>query len=82
MRIMSLAIVAAMTFSCSLDVAGQTDQPSKLKCFNSEAIQWVYPGKFKTALEKAKKQNRIILMKGLGFGLDELGTKCATKGCW
>ncbi len=50
--------------------------------FNSEAIDWVIPGEFKNALDQSKQQERILLIRGLGFGLDELGATCATKGCW
>ncbi|MDB4778025.1 hypothetical protein OAG68_01050 [bacterium] len=50
--------------------------------FNSEAIDWVIPGEFKDALDRSRQQERILLVRGLGFGLDELGATCATKGCW
>lgn len=50
--------------------------------FNDEKIDWYYPNDFDSAKESAKDNVRILLVKGLGFGLDELGATCATKGCW
>ena len=49
---------------------------------NTEAIRWVLPGDFQDAQRQAVEKKRMLLIKGLGFGLDELGAKCATKGCW
>ena len=46
------------------------------------AIWWTLPGHFKEALARAKKENRLIIIKGIAFGVDEAGAKCATKGEW
>lgn len=59
----------------------QDDSQTKID-LNSQSIQWFVPGKFEDAMEKSRQQERILLMRGLGFGLDEEGASCATKGCW
>lgn len=75
-------LVAISTWGASA-FAQDSDKPaSQLECFNSEAIDWYVPGSFDEAHAKAKEQNRMLLMRALGFGLDELGASCATKGCW
>lgn len=45
-------------------------------------IQWVFPGNFDDAEKRADEEGRILIIKGLGFGLDETGATCATKGDW
>jgi hypothetical protein len=46
------------------------------------AIQWVLPGDFPRALARAKQEQRILVIKGISFGVDDAGAKCATKGVW
>jgi hypothetical protein len=46
------------------------------------AIEWVLPGDFPRALERAKAEQRILVVKGISFGVDVAGAKCATKGVW
>ena len=46
------------------------------------AINWVFPGHFADALLKARTQQRLMMIKGIAFGIDDLGATCATKGCW
>ena len=46
------------------------------------AIEWVLPGDFARALARAQKEQRIVLIKGISFGVDAAGAKCATKGVW
>jgi hypothetical protein len=46
------------------------------------AIEWFLPGDFSSALEKAKESRRILVIKGISFGVDEAGATCATKGVW
>ena len=46
------------------------------------AIEWTLPGKFREACEKARASNRLIIIKGISFGVDEEGARCATKGDW
>lgn len=49
---------------------------------NTIAINWVLPGHFADALKQANAQQRLIMIKGIAFGIDDLGATCATKGCW
>ncbi len=76
MRHLTILFVGGLAVSLYFAASVLGDDPE------NENIQWVLPGDFEDALERAKAENRIILIKGLGFGLDELGSKCATKGCW
>ncbi len=46
------------------------------------AIQWKLPHQFSDALKEAKSKNRILLIKGVSFGIDDAGAKCATDGMW
>jgi hypothetical protein len=46
------------------------------------AIEWVLPGDFPQALARARKEQRIVVIKGISFGVDAAGAKCATKGVW
>lgn len=46
------------------------------------AIRWTLPGDFKAAREKARKENRILIIKGISFGVDKLGARDATCGTW
>jgi hypothetical protein len=51
-------------------------------CQDTTAIDWYFPGDFEAARTAAEKSNRILLIKGIAFGVDAAGAKCATKGCW
>lgn len=46
------------------------------------AIQWFVPGQFEKALARAKEEKRLLVIKGISFGVDDAGAKCATKGKW
>lgn len=46
------------------------------------AIAWVLPGDFPQALARARQEQRILVIKGISFGVDDAGAKCATKGVW
>jgi hypothetical protein len=45
-------------------------------------IDWTLPGDFEKARERARAEKRIIIIKGIAFGVDEAGSKCATEGDW
>ena len=51
-------------------------------CTDKTAVSWYFPGDFEAARKAAEQQNRILMIKGIAFGVDEAGAKCATKGCW
>ena len=46
------------------------------------AIRWELPDAFETARKRAADGNRILLIKGVSFGIDDVGATCATKGRW
>ena len=45
-------------------------------------IRWVLPGDFATAQRRARAEHRLILVKGISFGVDDAGARCATDGTW
>jgi hypothetical protein len=49
---------------------------------DTASIGWVLPGRFPAALARARAERRILLIKGISFGVDEAGATCATKGVW
>jgi hypothetical protein len=46
------------------------------------SIRWHFPHQFDEARARAKAENRILLVKGVSFGIDVEGATCATKGKW
>ncbi len=46
------------------------------------SIRWHFPHEFEEARERARTEDRILLIKGVSFGIDEEGATCATKGKW
>lgn len=46
------------------------------------AIRWVLPGRFEEARARADEEQRILLVKGVSFGIDELGAREPSKGKW
>lgn len=82
----TISLRATITFLLSVSFSSialaQEQRDEKQPPCNAEAIDWVLPGDFEEALEKSREKSRLLLIKGLGFGLDELGAQCATQGCW
>ncbi len=48
----------------------------------TDNIEWVLPGHFADAVARGKAEQRLILIKGVSFGIDVAGAGCATKGKW
>ena len=46
------------------------------------SIRWHFPHQFEDALARSKAENRILIVKGVSFGIDTEGATCATKGRW
>jgi hypothetical protein len=63
---------------CLLTASGSADGPG----YDATNIHWVLPKDFATALERAKEEHRLLLIKGVSFNIDEAGATCATKGTW
>jgi hypothetical protein len=49
---------------------------------SEEAIRWTTPGNFTTAQETARRDSRLLILKGIAFGIDEEGARDATCGTW
>ncbi len=49
---------------------------------DTSSIRWELPDAFAKARERAVKENRILMIKGVSFGIDKVGAACATKGKW
>lgn len=45
-------------------------------------IEWTTPGHFKKAFERCGQEGRLLVLKGISFGVDAEGAVCATKGDW
>ena len=76
--------LAAIPTALLLSLLGGTapaQQEPELGC-DPAAIRWFIPGEFKEALERAKEEKRLLIIKGISFGVDDAGAKCATKGKW
>jgi hypothetical protein len=46
------------------------------------SIRWLFPHEFEAARARSRDENRILLIKGVSFGIDTVGATCATKGRW
>lgn len=51
-------------------------------CQDATAIAWFLPGQFTDAVNQARKEHRLLMVKGISFGVDAVGAKCATQGNW
>lgn len=49
---------------------------------DARVVNFYLPAEFEQALADAKESNRLLLIKGVAFGVDQLGATCATKGHW
>lgn len=75
-----LGASAAIALSGTAHAADEPTTPATDR--NDGAIRWHLPDQFDAAVARAKKEKRILLIKGVSFGIDEAGAKCATKGKW
>ena len=70
-----------LALSCVTGLAPAQAKVTPAGCDNT-AIQWFKPGEFAAARKLAKKSKRLLVIKGISFGVDDVGAKCATKGKW
>ena len=49
---------------------------------DERAISWFFPHQVGEARERSRESGRILLVKGVSFGIDHAGAACATKGRW
>ena len=78
----ALPTVLLLSSLCGTGLAAQQKQANRELGCDPSAIQWFIPGQFEEALARAKAENRLLVIKGISFGVDEAGAKCATKGKW
>ena len=74
------ALIAALAVVSAANVVRAGDDFTS--CQDKTAIQWFTPGSFAAARLQAENTKRLMMVKGIAFGVDEVGAKCATKGCW
>ena len=67
---------------CLLGLLAPTQDVEATLGYDPIAIDWVLPGDFELARRRSLEERRLLLVKGVSFGIDELGAKCATKGDW
>lgn len=79
MRILTIALILGL-LGCAGSVARAGDVAAE--CTDHSAVTWVLPGQFEDAQKKSASEKRLLLIKGIAFGVDELGAKDARKGCW
>lgn len=72
-----MAALAAVVLARSAPAAEKA-----LACQDPTAIQWFTPGSFEKAQKAAQTQKRLMMIKGIAFGVDAEGAKNAIKGCW
>ena len=65
-----MRILAALAFLAAASLA------------DDRSIRWHFPHQFEEARARSKAENRILVVKGVSFGIDEAGATCATKGRW
>ncbi|MFY9344721.1 MAG: hypothetical protein WAT39_19675 [Planctomycetota bacterium] len=70
---------AAWTLLAATNLASQDTTPPPC---DRNTIQWVLPGDFRQALARANREQRMLVIKGISFGVDTEGARCATKGVW
>ncbi len=84
MKTARLVAIPALLLPCLVAGTAPGQQPSQepdLGC-DPSAIRWFVPGEFKAAQERARAEKRLLIIKGISFGVDDAGAKCATKGKW
>ena len=75
------AVISTLFLGSACVGATAQDAPRALGC-DTTAIRWFKPGEFDKARKLARGSKRLILVKGISFGVDDVGAKCATKGKW
>jgi len=80
LAILVMTVVAALPGQDGWNVT--VHERAGVAASNTQAIRWHLPGEFMEARDRARRENRLLLIKGISFGIDEAGAKCATKGKW
>lgn len=75
-------MMSLTVYACLASLLPVSLQKAPVPAADTSAIEWVLPADFDAALERAKVENRLLLIKGVSFGIDEAGASCATAGTW
>ncbi len=79
---MRIVITPAVLLGSLIAGTALAQQPDTGLGCDRSAIRWFIPGQFQDARERARKEKRLLIIKGISFGVDNAGAKCATKGKW
>ncbi len=85
MRRFSLFLIVGCIAVVQLLVAADVPEAQKPKAdttSDTSSIRWFLPGQFDKARAAAKARNRLLVLKGISFGIDAKGATCATAGSW
>ena len=74
--------IAAAALIAGLALTPQDSATTPHPASDTTNIEWFLPGNFEAAEKRAQESKRIILIKGISFGVDDAGAACATKGRW
>jgi len=77
---MSIGLTAATALAVM--TAWVDDDEGLKQDVDSRAIEWAFPGEFAEARRRSKEEQRILMIKGVSFGIDEVGLVEPTKGEW
>ena len=77
LALFAAAVVPSDAFCQEAEVA-----PAQTYSCVTDNIDWVLPADFDKALARSKSEQRLLLIKGVSFGIDAAGAGCATKGKW
>ena len=77
-------LTAALAFGLASFAPGQNAviAPASKPVCVTDNIDWLLPADFAKALARSKAEHRLLLIKGVSFGIDVAGAACATKGKW
>ena len=75
-------MISLTAYACLASLLPAAPQEAPAPAADTAAIEWVLPAHFDAALKRAKEENRLLLIKGVSFGIDEAAASCATAGTW
>ena len=63
-------------------LAAEPDTAAPQRARAEAQIAWKLPHQFDEALAEARAKRRLLIIKGVSFGIDAKGAACATAGKW
>ena len=79
---MTRAYLSRAAFALALSAVLTTTVSAQGASCSGDAIDWFVPGQFERAVDEATTRQRIVIVKGIAFGIDKAGAKSARKGTW